>query len=50
MHYIVESIEVKEVKNDSTIDHPIQNGYRRGDRLLRKATVVSNVYKGNNNE
>jgi len=50
VHYIVKSVEVNEEKHDSTVNHAIQNGYRRGNRLLRKATVVSNVYKGDNNE
>ena len=50
VHYIVKSVEVNEEKHDSTVNHTIQNGYRRGNRLLRKATVVSNVYKGDNNE
>jgi molecular chaperone GrpE (heat shock protein) len=43
-HYIVKSVVTKLDSQDSTINLTIEHGYRRGDRVLRLASVIANVY------
>jgi molecular chaperone GrpE len=50
VHYIIKSTPTNTNKSDSTVNQVIQNGYRRGNRLLRKASVISNAYEGEGNE
>mgnify|MGYP001235972684 FL=1 len=42
-HYIVNSVVTKLDSQDSTINLTIERGYRRGDRVLRLASVIANV-------
>ena len=44
-HYIVNSVVTKLDSQDSTINLTIERGYRRGDRVLRLASVIANVYE-----
>ena len=44
-HYIVKSVVTKLDSQDSTINLTIEHGYRRGDRVLRLASVIANVFK-----
>ena len=45
-HYVVDSVQVDNKKLSSTVNKVIQNGYRRGDKLLRKASVITNRFQG----
>lgn len=49
-HYIVKSVPITLKSQDSTINSTLENGYRRGDRVLRLASVVANMFKENENE
>ena len=46
-HYIVKSVGTKLDSQDSTINLTIERGYRRGDRVLRLASVIANVFTEN---
>ena len=46
VHFVSRADSVDSPKLDSTVTEVIQNGYRRGSRLLRKATVVCGKYGG----
>lgn len=50
VHYIIKNNSVDNENLDSTVNKVIDNGYRRGNRLLRKATVISNSFKGQEDE
>ena len=45
-HYVVDSVKVDNKKLSSTVNKVIQNGYRRGDKLLRTASVITNRFQG----
>ena len=44
-HYVVKSIHTNEKSKDSTINKTLEHGYRRGDKILRLASVIVNVFK-----
>jgi molecular chaperone GrpE len=46
VHFVTRADPVDSPKLDNTVTDVIQNGYRRGSRLLRKATVVCGKYGG----
>jgi molecular chaperone GrpE len=46
VHFVSRAEPVVSAKLDNTVTEVIQNGYRRGNRLLRKATVVCGKYGG----
>jgi len=46
VHFIAETDSVDHSSLDNTIIRVIEHGYRRGPRLMRKATVVCGKYKG----
>jgi len=46
-HYIVKSVGTKLDSQDSTINLTIERGYRRGDRVLRLASVIANIFTEN---
>ena len=46
VHFIANTRPVEQLGMDNTVVDVIENGYRRGNRLLRKATIVCGKYKG----
>jgi len=49
-HHKVETVSVQNKELNSTVNKVVENGYRRGDRLLRKASVIANKYDGADHE
>ena len=49
-HHKVETVSVQNKELNSTVNKVVENGYRRGDRLLRKASVIANKYEGSDHE
>ena len=49
-HHKVETVSVQNKNQDQTVNKVVENGYRRGDRLLRKASVIANKYEGTDHE
>ena len=49
-HHKVETVSVQNKNQDQTVNKVVENGYRRGDRLLRKASVIANKYDGADHE
>jgi len=49
-HHKVDTVSVQNKNQDQTINKVVENGYRRGDRLLRKASVIANKYEGSDHE
>ena len=49
-HHKVDTVSVQNKNQDQTVNKVVENGYRRGDRLLRKASVIANKYEGLDHE
>ena len=49
-HHKVETVSVQNKELNSTVNKVVKNGYRRGDRLLSKASVIANKYEGSDHE
>jgi len=49
VHFIIKNISIDNDNLDSTVNQVIENGYRRGNRLLRKASVISNSFEEKEN-
>ena len=49
-HHKVDTVSVQNKNQDQTVNKVVENGYRRGDRLLRKASVIANKYEGHEHE
>lgn len=49
IHYVVSAKKTCDKKLDNTVKEVLDKGYRIGDNLLRKATVIGYKYKEKNN-
>jgi molecular chaperone GrpE (heat shock protein) len=49
-HYITKSVPARLDSQDSTINLTLEPGYRRGDRILRLASVIANIFTEDEHE
>lgn len=45
VHYVMDTVRTDQKGLDNTVQKVIENGYRRGDKLMRRATVVTYKYE-----
>ena len=45
VHYVIDTVKTDREELDNTVQKVIESGYRRGNRLMRKATVVAYKYE-----
>jgi molecular chaperone GrpE (heat shock protein) len=48
VHYIIKTEETDNIQLDKKVKEVVEEGYRIGERLLRKATVIGYKYRGIN--
>lgn len=48
VHYIIKTEETDNVQFDNKVKEVVEQGYRIGERLLRKATIIGYKYRGIN--